>query len=97
MAQRPMFGALTTTKAPEPEPEPEPVETEEQISGPPFKAKERAPQRIQTSLRLQPAVWAALKELATSKRLETGHRVTVHDLLVEGARHVLAMNGVKLP
>ena len=94
MAQRPTFGALKNTKAPEPEP----MEAEEQISSaPPFKAKERAPQRIQTSVRLETAMWAALNELATNKRIETGRRVTVHDLIIDGARHILAVNGVKLP
>lgn len=53
--------------------------------------------RIQTSVRLEPAVWAALNDLATRKRVESGQRVTVHDLMLEGAMHILAVNGVKLP
>jgi hypothetical protein len=41
-------------------------------------------------------MWAALNDLATRKRIEGGRRVTVHDLLIEGGRHVLATNGIKL-
>jgi hypothetical protein len=41
-------------------------------------------------------MWAALNDLATRKRVEDGRRVTVHDLLIEGGRHILAVNGVKL-
>ena len=52
--------------------------------------------RIQTSVRLEPAMWAALNDLATRKRVEDGRRVTVHDLLIEGGRHILAVNGIKL-
>jgi len=47
-------------------------------------------------VRFDPAMWAALNDLATRKRVETGQRVTLHDLLIEGARHILAVNGVKL-
>ena len=36
-------------------------------------------------------MWAALNDLATRKRVEDGRRVTVHDLLIEGARHILAV------
>ena len=52
--------------------------------------------RIQTSVRLEPAMWAALNDLATRQRVDTGRRVTVHDLLIEGVRHILAVHGVKL-
>jgi hypothetical protein len=91
MAQRPTFGALKKAKpglivldrAPAAEPEPR------QAVG--------KPARIQTSVRLAPAMWAALNDLATRKRVDTGQRVTVHDLLIEGANHILAVNGVKLP
>jgi hypothetical protein len=41
-------------------------------------------------------MWAALNDLATRKRVETGRRVTMHDLLIEGGKHILAMNGIKL-
>jgi len=88
MAQRPAFGALKKTK-PAP-PQLAPVENGNPPAGP-----QQVP-RIQTSVRLDPAMWAALNDLATRKRVETGRRVTVHDLLIEGGRHVLAVNGIKL-
>jgi len=83
MAQRPPFGALKKTK-------PAPVA---ETPAPPAAAPAT---RIQTSVQLEPAMWAALNELATRKRIEGGRRVTVHDLLIEGGRHVLATNGIKL-
>ncbi len=88
MAQRPTFGALKKTK---PVVEPLPPAPAE----PAPEAPEQAP-RIQTSVRLDPAMWAALNDLATRRRIETGRRVTMHDLLIEGGRHILAINGVKL-
>jgi hypothetical protein len=89
MAQRPTFGALKKTK-----PEPELARVED---SPPSSAGAKQAPRIQTSVRLDPAMWAALNDLATRKRVETGQRVTVHDLLIEGGRHILAVNGTKLP
>jgi hypothetical protein len=87
MASRPAFGALK-------KPKPAPAES---VATPKAKpAPTKAPERIQTSIRLHPAMWAALNDLATRKRMETGQRVTVHDMLIEGARHILAVNGVKL-
>jgi hypothetical protein len=47
-------------------------------------------------VRLEPAMWAALNDPATRKRVETGRRVTMHDLLIEGGKHILAVNGIKL-
>jgi hypothetical protein len=88
MAQRPSFGALKKTK-----PAPEvvaPVEDRPSSVGP------KQDPRIQTSVRLNPAMWAALNDLATRKRIETSRRVTVHDLLIDGASHILAVNGIKL-
>jgi len=41
-------------------------------------------------------MWAALNDLATRKRVATGQRITVHDLMIEGANHILAINGIKL-
>jgi predicted DNA-binding ribbon-helix-helix protein len=90
MAQKPSFGALTKRKAsatPEAVPAPEVAQS---------KAKLQSVPRIQTSVRLDPAMWAALNDLATRKRVETGQRVTVHDLLIEGSRHILDINGIKL-
>jgi hypothetical protein len=88
MAQRPAsFGALKKAK-----PSPEVVRAD---AAPPAVETKPAP-RIQTSVRLDPAMWAALNDLATRKRIEDGRRVTVHDLLIEGGRHVLAVNGIKL-
>jgi Ribbon-helix-helix domain len=87
MAQRPSFGALKKTK-----PAPYIVPAE----GSPAASEPKAPARIQTSVRLEPAMWAALNDLATRKRVEDGRRVTVHDLLIEGGLHILAVNGIKL-
>jgi hypothetical protein len=89
MAQRPAFGALKKTKPTTPD---RPAAA---VSPAVPEAKPIA--RIQTSVRLEPAMWAALNDLATRKRVADGRRVTVHDLLIEGGRHVLAVNGVKLP
>lgn len=89
MAQRPSFGALKKTK-----PALEmvtPAEAHQES------AEAKSAPRIQTSVRLDPEMWAALNDLATRKRMEEGRRVTVHDLLIEGSRHVLAVNGIKLP
>jgi hypothetical protein len=88
MAQRPAFGALKKTK-----PTADIVPIAENSSP---AASESKPARIQTSVRLDPAMWAALNDLATRKRVEDGRRVTVHDLLIEGGRHILAVNGIKL-
>lgn len=71
------------------------VEKEPPIDRAPRPPSEK-PARIQTSVRLEPAVWAPLNDLATRKRVETGQRITVHDLMIEGAMHILAVNGVKL-
>ena len=81
MAQRPEFGALKKAK-------PAPAAATPAAAAPAA--------RIQTSVRLEPAMWAALNDLATRKRIEGGRRVTVHDLLIEGGHHVLATNGIKL-
>ena len=89
MAKRPAFGDLRKTK-PAPEPGPATASQPEPAAAP-------APARIQTSVRLEPAMWAALNDLATQKRVQTGRRVTVHDLLIEGARYILAVSGIKLP
>jgi hypothetical protein len=89
MAQRPQFGALKKAK-PMSEPAPTPAEPGLSVAG------SKLPPRIQTSVRLDPAMWAALNDLAIRKRVDTGRRVTVHDLLIEGGRHILAINGIKL-
>ena len=91
MAQRPSFGALKKAKPAAGAVAQAAAEAE--VNHTPRPPKD---QRIQTSIRLDPAEWAALNDLATRKRVETGRRVTVHDLLIEGARHVLAVNGVKV-
>jgi hypothetical protein len=92
MAQRPSFGALKKAKPGPTVVEEAPADTKQ---GGHLSAAKSA--RIQTSVRLDPAVWAALNDLATRKRVETGQRVTVHDLMIEGVSHVLAVNGIKLP
>lgn len=89
MAQRPTFGALKKTKPVAETPPLAPID-------PTPAAPEQAP-RIQTSVRLDPAMWAALNDLARRRRIETGRRVTMHDLLIEGGHHILAVNGIKIP
>jgi hypothetical protein len=89
MAQKPAFGALRKAK-------PTPQLSTAAEASPPVAEPKQAP-RIQTSIRLEPAMWAALNDLATRKRIESGRRVTVHDLLIEGGLHILAVNGIKLP
>lgn len=88
MAQRPTFGALKKIK---PAAEAPPLAPAHPAPDAPEQAS-----RIQTSVRLDPAMWAALNDLATRRRIETGRRVTMHDLLIEGSRHILAVNGIKL-
>jgi len=46
--------------------------------------------RINTTIRISPAGLEALKNVAAAKR------VRVNDLLLEGAEHVLALNGRKM-
>jgi hypothetical protein len=87
MAQRPSFGALKKSK---------PAAEVASAKASPPAVEPKPAMRIQTSVRLDPAMWAALNDLATRKRIEDGRRVTVHDLLIEGGRHVLAVNGIKL-
>jgi hypothetical protein len=87
MAHRPAFGTLRKAKPG--------LTVVEREAKPPSPAAK--PARIQTSVRLEPAMWAALNDLATRKRVETGQRVTVHDLMIEGVSHILAVNGIKLP
>ena len=89
MAQKPAFGALKKAKPVVADVAPY---TEVALAVP----APKPPARIQTSVRLDPEMWAALNGLATRKRVEDGQRVTVHDLLIEGARHILAMNGSKV-
>jgi predicted DNA-binding ribbon-helix-helix protein len=69
-----------------------PIETSQPAVAP----ESASTSRIQTSVRLEPAMWAALNDLATRRRVETGRRVTVHDLLIECGKHILAVNGIKL-
>jgi hypothetical protein len=88
MAKRPSFDALKKTK---------PAAAAAPAVERPASAEPKAPARIQTSVRLEPGLWAELNDLATRKRLDTGQRVTVHDLLLEGVRLVLAVNGIKTP
>lgn len=53
----------------------------------PAKAKD---DRINTTLRISPEGLVALKNIAAEKRIR------VNDLLLEGAEHVLAINGRKM-
>ncbi len=63
-----------------PKPEPAPLERA-------TKAKDN---RINTTLRISPEGLEALKNVAAAKRIR------VNDLLLEGAEHVLALNGRKM-
>jgi len=90
MTQRPSFGSLKKEK-------PGLAVVEASPERPTPATKPVKPARIQTSIRLEPAVWGALNDLATRKTVETRDRTTVHDLITEGVMHVLAVNGVKLP
>jgi hypothetical protein len=90
MAQRPSFGTLKKAK-------PGLTVVEGQPAGEPEpSSRVGKAARIQTSVRLEPAMWAALNDLATRKRVATGQRITVHDLMIEGATHILTVNGIKL-
>lgn len=86
MGKKPAFGALKKAK---------PVAVE--ASAPAEAGSAKPAKRIQTSIRMPPEVWAAVNDLATRKRLETGGRVTVHDLLMDTVYRVLDENGIKLP
>jgi len=90
MAQRPAFGSLKKAK-----PGLTVVERQPLVE-PQLRTAAGKSARIQTSVRLEPAMWAALNDLATRKRVATGQRITVHDLMIEGANHILAINGIKL-
>ena len=59
----------------------------EVVSAAPGKAKD---DRINTTLRISPEGLEALKNVAAAKRTR------VNDLLLEGAEHVLALNGRKM-
>jgi hypothetical protein len=91
MAQKPAFGALRRTK-------PELDGVTEAVEAPRAPPPKPAPEtRIQTSVRLTPPMWVALNHLAKQLRLTTGQRVTLHDLLLNGAEHMLRLHGVKVP
>jgi hypothetical protein len=92
MAKKPpSFGALRKAK---PAPDPAPQQPAQAPATAPAAVKDA---RIQTSVRLDPVVWGALNDLATRLRVETGDRVTMHDLLTQGALHILASHGIKIP
>lgn len=60
---------------------------DEPITAPKWKPKD---ERINTTLRISPEGLEALKNVAAAKRIR------VNDLLLEGAEHVLALNGRKM-
>jgi hypothetical protein len=64
-----------------------PAPVSAQPEGKPAAAKD---DRINTTLRISPAGLEALKNIAAAKRIR------VNDLLLEGAEHVLALNGRKM-
>ncbi len=91
MAQRPSFGApsfgaLKTNKPA--------LGVVRAAADSPHAAQAQRARGFRPSVRL--AMWAALNHLATRKRIDTGRRVTGHDRLIEGGRHVLAAHGIKL-
>lgn len=61
----------------------------EQPEAPPAAGKPKD-NRINTTLRISPEGLEALKNVAAAKRIR------VNDLLLEGAEHVLALNGRKM-
>ncbi len=61
--------------------------TEEPVTAQKEKPKD---DRINTTLRISPEGLEALKNVAAAKRIR------VNDLLLEGAEHVLALNGRKM-
>lgn len=86
MAAKPSFGALKKAKPA--------LEVVTPGDAAPREVDSIRVTRIQTSVRLDPAMWAALSALATRKTVESGRKVSVHDLLIEGVSHILAVNGV---
>lgn len=74
MAQKPAFGALKAVKD----------------DTTPAAAPKAAGPKIQITLRLEEHQWAALRELSIQRRIDSGIRTSVHDLLLEGVMHVLA-------
>lgn len=65
--------------------------TDPVIEAPPAPAAPKAKDdRISTTLRISPEGLEALKNVAAAKRIR------VNDLLLEGAEHVLAINGRKM-
>ena len=51
---------------------------------------------IQSSMRLDATMWAALNDLAVRERVENGRRLTVHDLLMEGGGPIRALHDSEL-
>jgi len=64
-----------------------PPPPEQAVAAPKAKPKD---DRINTTLRISPEGLEALKNVAAAKRIR------VNDLLLEGAEHVLAINGRKM-
>jgi hypothetical protein len=64
-----------------------PPSPEQAVATPKAKPKD---DRINTTLRISPEGLEALKNVAAAKRIR------VNDLLLEGAEHVLAINGRKM-
>jgi predicted DNA binding CopG/RHH family protein len=62
---------------------------EEPAPAPPAKQKPKD-DRVNTTIRISPEGLEALKNVAAAKRIR------VNDLLLEGAEHVLAINGRKM-
>jgi hypothetical protein len=82
--KKPTLSDALATKAPPLMPEVPSVEPA------PARRQETKDARITTTVRLSPEMLEALKIVAARKR------VRVNDLLLEGAAHVLAINGHKL-
>jgi hypothetical protein len=78
MGQRPSFGALRKSK----------VETEAPVETPPAPVK-KVDGRVQSTIRLEPAMWADLNTLVVRRRIKDGKRETVHSLLIEAATRFL--------
>jgi hypothetical protein len=85
--KKPTLSDALASRAPPPAPPDSAGSPNSAASRPPLK---KADSRITTTIRLEPAWLEALKIVAAKKR------VKVNDLLLEGAAHVLAVNGHKV-
>lgn len=63
----------------------------------PVGTMEPAERRIGQTLRLRPEAWRTLKDMAAQATVETGNRVTAHDLLLEAVGDLFRKHGRSTP